>query len=53
MFVCVLLGPEAHGSHFEQAKVAIQSGAGVARQTELVRERREGELENGGKVSTV
>ncbi len=27
--VCVLVGPEHHGSHFEEAKVAFQEGAGL------------------------
>lgn len=25
----VLIGPEAHGAHFEEAKVAFESGAGT------------------------
>ena len=29
-------GPEAQGSHFEQAKVAFQEGAGKVDQSELV-----------------
>ncbi|KAI9636346.1 carboxylic acid transport protein [Dioszegia hungarica] len=36
MVVCVFLGPEANGAHFEQAKVSFQDGAGAARATELV-----------------
>lgn len=31
-----LLGPESDGSHFEQAKVAFQDGAGKAYGRELV-----------------
>lgn len=33
---CVLLGPEADGSHFEQAKTATQEGAGVTETQDLV-----------------
>ena len=36
MLIFAFLGPEAHGSHFEQAKVAIQDGAGRAAAVELV-----------------
>ena len=36
MLVFVMLGPEAHGSHFEQARVGFQDGSGVAATTELV-----------------
>ncbi|CAD6584508.1 MAG: hypothetical protein TREMPRED_003853 [Tremellales sp. Tagirdzhanova-0007] len=36
MLVFVTLGPEAQGSHFEQAKVAFQEGAGKVDQSELV-----------------
>jgi len=36
MILMVFLGPEAHGSHFEQAKVAFQKGAGATDQRELV-----------------
>jgi len=28
MMVCVFLGPEADGAHFEESKVATQSGSG-------------------------
>ncbi|ORY30339.1 major facilitator superfamily domain-containing protein [Naematelia encephala] len=36
MLVCALLGPEADGAHFEQARVAFQDGSGAAAPTELV-----------------
>jgi hypothetical protein len=36
MLLMTLLGPESDGSHFEQAKVAYQSGAGAAYGRELV-----------------
>lgn len=36
MIVCVFLGPEADGAHFEQAHVAFQDGAGEARQKDFV-----------------
>ena len=36
MIVFTLLGPEAHGSRFEQAAVATQSGAGAAHIRDLV-----------------
>jgi SHS family lactate transporter-like MFS transporter len=36
MLLMVLLGPESDGSHFEQAKVAFQDGAGKASGRELV-----------------
>jgi len=41
MLVCVFFGPESDGSHFEQAKVAYQNGAGAAYGAELV-ERKDG-----------
>jgi SHS family lactate transporter-like MFS transporter len=51
MIVCVFLGPEANGAHFEQAKVSFQDGAGNARAADLVnmseRERREMAIEKG------
>ena len=28
MIICILLGPEADGAHFEESKVATQRGAG-------------------------
>jgi hypothetical protein len=40
MIVFVFLGPESDGSHFENAKVAYQDGAGVARGRDLVEHRR-------------
>lgn len=36
--LCVCFGPEADASHFELAKVAIQTGAGEAHATELIAE---------------
>jgi SHS family lactate transporter-like MFS transporter len=36
MIVCVFLGPEADGAHFEQAHVAYQDGAGEVTHKELV-----------------
>jgi hypothetical protein len=36
MLLCTLLGPESDGSHFEQAKVAYQHGAGAVNGRELV-----------------
>lgn len=36
MLVCVVLGPEAQGSHFENAKVSYQRGAGEAVGRDLV-----------------
>jgi SHS family lactate transporter-like MFS transporter len=36
MMICVVLGPEADGSHFEQARVAFQKGSGAAAATELL-----------------
>jgi hypothetical protein len=39
MLVCTLFGPESDGSHFEQAKVAYQHGAGAAYGAELVDKR--------------
>lgn len=36
--LCVIFGPEADSSHFEQAKVAIQDGAGAVHATELISE---------------
>jgi SHS family lactate transporter-like MFS transporter len=42
MMVFVVLGPEADGSHFEQAKVAFQEGSGAAGTAELVDGRVEG-----------
>ncbi|KAL7419353.1 hypothetical protein Q5752_006191 [Cryptotrichosporon argae] len=36
MLACVLLGPEADGSHFEQAKVAFQRGGGAVAPDELL-----------------
>jgi hypothetical protein len=36
MLLMTLLGPESDGSHFEQAKVAFQDGAGKAYGKELV-----------------
>jgi len=38
-----LLGPESDGSHFEQAKVAYQDGAGAAYGKEYVDNKGEGE----------
>lgn len=35
--MCTLLGPESDGSHFEQARVAFQDGAGAAYGAELVK----------------
>ena len=35
MIVCVILGPEADGSRFEQARVGYQKGAGGAEVTDL------------------
>lgn len=46
MLLCTFLGPESDGSHFEQARVAFQHGAGAAYGAELVaRERREQEAQ--------
>lgn len=39
LMVFVVLGPEAHGSHFEHAKVATQADAGLAVTTEFVKRR--------------
>lgn len=36
MLLCTFLGPESDGSHFEQARVAFQHGAGAAYGAELV-----------------
>ncbi|KAL1409553.1 hypothetical protein Q8F55_003537 [Vanrija albida] len=36
LIVCVLLGPEADGSHFEKAKTATQEGAGITETQDLV-----------------
>lgn len=36
MMVCIVLGPEAQGAHFENARVAIQKGAGKAVGRDLV-----------------
>lgn len=36
--ICIVFGPEADASHFELAKVAIQSGAGEAHASELIAE---------------
>lgn len=36
MIACVLLGPEADGSKFENAQVAYQQGAGKAEVTDLM-----------------
>lgn len=46
MMVCVFLGPEADGSHFEQARTAIQKGAGAAKQNELFDSAVEAKAEN-------
>lgn len=35
----VILGPEADGAHFEEAKVAIQDGAGEAAAADAIRAR--------------
>jgi len=40
MLVFIVLGPEANGAHFEQAKVSFQDGAGKAKATEFVSDRR-------------
>jgi hypothetical protein len=45
MVVMIILGPEAHGSHFEQAKVAYQKGAGATDFRELV----DGQVDRDGK----
>lgn len=37
------LGPESDGSHFEQAKVAYQDGAGATYGKDLVENKGEGE----------
>jgi SHS family lactate transporter-like MFS transporter len=37
MMVCVFLGPEANGAHFENAKVGFQAGGGATAHTDLVR----------------
>ncbi|GFZ47800.1 hypothetical protein JCM24511_05547 [Saitozyma sp. JCM 24511] len=42
MMIFIVLGPEADGSHFEQAKVAFQEGSGAAGTAELVDGRVEG-----------
>ncbi|KAK4687269.1 MFS transporter, SHS family, lactate transporter, partial [Tremellales sp. Uapishka_1] len=36
LLIFTLLGPEAHGSHFEQAKVGYQHGGGAVDPTQLV-----------------
>jgi hypothetical protein len=36
MLLMTLLGPESDGSHFEQAKVAFQDGAGRVHGKELI-----------------
>jgi len=43
MLLMTLLGPESDGSHFEQAKVAYQDGAGAAYGKEYVDNKGEGE----------
>jgi SHS family lactate transporter-like MFS transporter len=43
MILMIFLGPEAHGSHFEQAKVAFQRGAGAADQRDFVDGERDAE----------
>lgn len=40
LIVMSILGPEAHGSHFETAKIAIQTGAGEATTAAMVDEDR-------------
>jgi hypothetical protein len=45
MLLMTLLGPESDGSHFEQAKVAYQDGAGAAYGRELVEPKGMGEGE--------
>lgn len=42
MMVCVILGPEADGAHFEQAHVAYQQGAGGSAGKDLVMDHGEG-----------
>ncbi|GMK58600.1 hypothetical protein CspeluHIS016_0600420 [Cutaneotrichosporon spelunceum] len=37
LFLFLFLGPEADGSHFDQAKVAFQEGGGTAEPSEFVR----------------
>lgn len=37
LFIFLFIGPEADGSHFEQAKVAFQEGGGTAEPSEFVR----------------
>jgi SHS family lactate transporter-like MFS transporter len=36
LFLFLIFGPEADGSHFERAKVAFQAGGGAAVQTDYV-----------------
>lgn len=57
MLVFVILGPESDGSHFENAKVAFQDGAGAARGRDLVEGAHRGEeknmvqhVEEGGRI---
>lgn len=37
LFIFLFLGPEADGSHFDQAKVAFQEGGGTAEPADFVR----------------
>lgn len=46
MLVWTILGPDADGSHFEQAKVAFQSGAGETTTTALVEKHDREHVEN-------
>lgn len=49
MLVCTLLGPESDGSHFEQARVAFQDGAGAAYGAELVSGKGQQHLDRDGR----
>lgn len=43
MILCTILGPESDGAHFEQARVAFQTGAGAAKGNDLIAGGRNGE----------